>query len=73
MIGLRSRVYLRGNPFITETLSAAEKQLVWHDVGTRERLARTSIGHSWSETQFGFSQIFGLAFAEYLLRPNWGQ
>ena len=54
VLGLRSRVYLQDNPFITETLSAAEKQVVWHDDdGTRERLARTSIGHYWSDDQFG--------------------
>ena len=43
---------MQDNPFITETLSAAEKQVVWHDDdGTRERLARTSIGHYWSDDQ----------------------
>ena len=47
ILGLRSRVYLQDNPFITETLSA-EKQVAWHADGTRERLARTSSGR-WSD------------------------
>ena len=46
-LGLRSIVYLQDNPFITETLSA-EKQVAWHEAGTRKRLARTSIGHHYS-------------------------
>ena len=38
---------MQDNPFITETLSA-EKQVAWHEAGTRKRLARTSIGHHYS-------------------------